>query len=85
MTRRGAEINNGHPPTFFVELFPFVIFSIEIVSTHNLDSVRDNFTKLGRNVKHDRRRVEINNSCSACILAELFPFVIFPIEIVSTL
>ena len=32
MTRRPAEINNGHSTYIFAELFPFVIFSIEIVS-----------------------------------------------------
>ena len=45
MTRQDAEINNGHstyifwgittvaPPAVLAELFPFVIFPIEIVST----------------------------------------------------
>ena len=32
MTRRRAEINNRHSIYIFAELFPFVIFSIEIVS-----------------------------------------------------
>ena len=32
MTRQRAEIKTATPPTFFAELFPFVIFSIEIVS-----------------------------------------------------
>ena len=32
MARRRAEIKTVTPPTFVVELFPFVIFSIEIVS-----------------------------------------------------
>ena len=32
MTRRGAEINNGHSTYIFMELFPFEIFSIEIVA-----------------------------------------------------
>ena len=34
------------PPTFIVELFPFVIFSIELL-LYNFDTARDNFTKLG--------------------------------------
>ena len=33
MTRRGAEVNNGQSTYIFAELFPFVIFNIEIVST----------------------------------------------------
>ena len=33
MTRRGAEINNGHFTYIFAELFPFVMYSIEIMST----------------------------------------------------
>ena len=37
----------------FAELFPFVIFSIEIMSTYNFD-IPDNFAKLGTNIKHDR-------------------------------
>ena len=32
MTRRRAEINNIDSTYIFAELFPFVIFSIEIVS-----------------------------------------------------
>ena len=32
MTRRHAEIKTVTSPTLFAELFPFVIFSIEILS-----------------------------------------------------
>ena len=39
----------------FAELFPFEIFSIEIMSTlfYSFD-IPDNFAKLGTNIKHDR-------------------------------
>ena len=61
----------------------------------NFDTVRDNFTELGRNIKHDRRRAEINNSCSTCIFGGIFPLCNFsyrncvhsialiPLEIIS--
>ena len=49
---------------------------------YNFDTVRDNFTKLGRNIKHDRGHAEIKTVAPPAFLAELFPFVIFPIEIV---
>ena len=43
---------------------------------HKFDTVRDNFTKLGTNIKHDqttcRRSLHLH-------FAELFPFVIFSI------
>ena len=42
------------PPTFFAELFPFVIFSNEIMSALNFDTVQDIFTELGRNIMHDQ-------------------------------
>ena len=45
---------------------------------YNFDTVRDNFTKLGRNIKHDRRRAEINNSCSTCIFGGIIPLCNFP-------
>ena len=65
------------PPTFFVELLSFVIFSI-FSPLYNFDTVRDNFTKLGRNIKHDRRGAEINNSCSTCIFGGIIPLCNFP-------
>ena len=37
-----------------------------------------NFTKFGRNIKHDRRRAEINNSCSICIFGGIIPLCNFP-------
>ena len=42
---------------------------------HNFDTVQDNFTKLGTNIKHDQTTCrEINNRHSTYIFAELFPF-----------
>ena len=84
------------PPTFFVELFPFEIFSIKSCPLYNFDTVQDNFTKLGRNINYDRQRAEINNSCSTCIFGGIiiflcnFPYrncvhsiALIPLEIIS--
>ena len=35
--------------------------------------VLDHCTKLGRNIKHDRGRAEVNNSCSTCIFGRIIP------------
>ena len=53
MTDDVQRLTTVAPPAFLAEFFPFVIFTIEIVSTLNFDTVRDNFTKLGTNIKHD--------------------------------
>ena len=52
---------------------------------HNFDTVRDNFTKLGTNVKHDQRLQRLTTVTPPTFFAELFPFEIFGIEIVSAL
>ena len=63
---------------------------------HNFDTVRDNFTKLGRNIKHGTKLGRnIKHDQMTCrdqqpslhlhFFAELFPFVIVSIEIVSAL
>ena len=52
---------------------------------HNFDTVRDNFTQLGTNIKHDRDVQRLNSVTPFTFFAELFPFEIFSIEIVSAL
>ena len=49
---------------------------------HNFDTVRDNFTKLGTNINDVQRLTTVT---PPTFFAELFPFEIFSIEIVSAL
>ena len=52
---------------------------------HNFDTVRDNFTKLGTNKSRPDDVQRLTTVTPPTFFAELFPFVIFSIEVVSAL
>ena len=73
-----------YPSTFWVSVRPSAVD--HSCPLHSFDTVRDNFTKLGTNIKHDQRTCrDKQRSRHLHFFAELFPFVIFSIEIMSTL
>ena len=79
-------------PSELLSVCPFVCPSVHPSAVehscpvHNFDTVRDNFTKLGRKYKplsDDMQR--LTTVTPPTFFAELFPFEIFSIEIVSAL
>ena len=57
MTRRRAEIDNGHSTYIFCGITPLCNNQYRNrVHFYNFDTVRDDFTKLGRNIKHDQTK-----------------------------
>ena len=74
------------PTTFFAELFPFVIYRIEIVSALYISIPFKIISwNLAQIYNMTRWHAEINNIYSTCNFAELFPFVFSSIDIVSAL
>ena len=87
MTRRHAEINNGHSAYFSCGIIPLCNFQYRN-HVHSITLIP--FEKISQNLVEifsmTRQHAEINNSRSICIFSrKIFPFVIFLIEIVSTL
>ena len=81
-----AEINNDHSTYIFCEIIPLcnlqyrnLVRSITLIP---FEIISQNMVEI---LSMTRRRAGIDNGHSSYILADLFPFVIFRIEIVSAL
>ena len=86
MSRRCAAINNGHSTYIFFGIIPLCKFPyrnrVRSITLIPFKIISRNLAQLK---SMTRRRGEINSIYSTYIFAELFPFVIFSIEIVSGL
>ena len=86
MTRQGAEINNGHSTYIFCGIIPLCNFQyknrVHSITLIPFEIISPNLVEI-ESMTEDMQRLA--TVAPSAFWAELFSFVIFPIEIVSTL
>ena len=86
MTRRRAENNNGHSTCIFCGIIPLCNFQytncVHFITLIPFEIISQNWVEI-KSMTDDMQR--FTRVAPSAFLAELFPFVIFRIEIVSTL